>query len=397
MTARRLAVIVWLGTVALCAVTAAILAATAWVAMPSSWGFRGASILVAVIFGSVGAVVAVRRPGHAIGWLFLAIGALFAFEALCIEYTVAGAVAIPGRLPGVTLVAWLLTWLWIPPVGLALIYLPLLFPTGRLLSTRWRPVAWFGAAALVPFGIATAFAPGPIQQASFIDNPVGQAGLGNGTYALLLVPFVLAVVLSVASLVRRFRAADLEARRQIKWFALASMIALAVDGLYSFSFAVTVDPSVTKALEILLIFAILGLPVGAGLAVLRYRLYDIDRIVSRTISYGLVTALLVAVFLLVNLGLQGILSSVTSNNAWAVAGSTLLAAALFTPARRRVQRAVDQRFDRARYDAERTTAAFSERMRDQVDLPTLASELDATVRQAIAPSSVGLWLRGDGR
>ena len=127
------------------------------------------------------------------------------------------------------------------------------------------------------------------------------------------------------------------------------------------------------------------------------RLYDIDRFISRTISYGLITALLVAVFLIVNLGLQGLLSDVTSGNSLAVAGSTLLAAALFTPVRRRIQGIVDRRFDRARYDGERTASAFSVRMRDATDLATVTRDLDVTVRRAIAPSSVGLWLRGSVR
>ena len=138
-------------------------------------------------------------------------------------------------------------------------------------------------------------------------------------------------------------------------------------------------------------------PVSVAVAILRYRLYDIDRFISRTISYGLITALLISVFLLVNLGLQSVLSSFTSGNSLAVAGSTLLAAALFTPVRRRIQGIVDRRFDRARYDGERTASAFSVRMRDATDLPTVAADLDVTVRRAIAPSSMGLWLRGGGR
>ncbi len=139
------------------------------------------------------------------------------------------------------------------------------------------------------------------------------------------------------------------------------------------------------------------IPVSVAVAILRYRLYDIDRFISRTISYGLITGLLVAVFLLVNLGLQSVLSSFTSGNSLAVAGSTLLAAALFTPVRGRVQRIVDRRFDRARYDGERTASAFSVRMRDAIDLPAVTTDLDVTVRRALAPSRVGLWLRGGGR
>ena len=358
--------------------------------------------MFALVGGTVGAIVAIRRPDNLNGWLFCVIGLFFGAEAVVNEYVIAGALAVPGGLPGTTALAWLLTWIWVPSLGTALIFLPLLFPTGRLLSPRWRAVAVLGAAAIVVFSVAVALLPGPIVQATYIQNPLGLPGVDLETYASVVVgpAWVLlgiAIALALASLVQRFRRASGDARQQIKWFALAALIAGAAVTLQFTADIVSGSVTTEKALEILVIVSLMGLPVSAGMAILRYRLYDIDRIVSRTISYGLVTALLVAVFLLVNLALQGMLSSVTSNNAWAVAGSTLLAAALFTPARRRVQRAVDRRFNRARYDAERTTAAFSERMRDQVDLPTLASELDATVRQAIAPSSVGLWLRGDGR
>jgi len=150
-------------------------------------------------------------------------------------------------------------------------------------------------------------------------------------------------------------------------------------------------------IDLLSVATLSVIAVSVAIAILRYRLYDIDRFISRTISYGLVTALLVSVFLLVNLGLQSVLSSFTSGNSLAVAGSTLLAAALFTPVRGRVQRIVDRRFDRARYDGERTASAFSVRMRDATDLATVTHDLDVTVRRAIAPSRIDVWLRGGGR
>ena len=156
-------------------------------------------------------------------------------------------------------------------------------------------------------------------------------------------------------------------------------------------------PEIGNVAFILGSLTLVAMPLAIAVAILRYRLYDIDRIVSRTISYGVITALLVAVFLVVNVGLQAALSSVTSSNAWAVAGSTLLAAALFTPVRLRVQHVVDRRFDRARYDADRLTIEFGDRLRDEVDLSTLGDELDATVRRAFAPTGVGLWLRGGAR
>jgi hypothetical protein len=402
MRRRWLAVGVWVATVAASLVALAILAATRDTEVPTSWGFRGASEAFGLTCGTVGVIVATRRPGNLNGWLFCAIGALFAIEGLINEYVIAGVLVVPGGLPATSFLGWTLSWIWVLPLSIALIYLPLLFPTGSLVSRRWRAVAWLGAIGVVLFSLALGFVPGPIQQASFIDNPFGVAGIDVETYsALVLGPaslvFVAAVVLALSSLVLRFRDASGDARLQIKWFALATMIAGATFGVYlTLSFG-SVGSSGTKVLEVLVIVALMGVPTAAGMAILRYRLYDIDRIVSRTISYGVITALLVAVFLVVNLGLQAALSSITSTSAWAVAGSTLLAAALFTPVRLRVQGAVDRRFDRSRYDAERLTVAFADRLRDEVDLSALGAELDATVRHAIAPSQVGLWLRGGPR
>ena len=395
---RWLALGVWVATVAASLVALAILVATRDTEVPTSWGFRGASEAFGLTCGTVGVIVATRRPGNLNGWLFCAIGALFAVQGLINEYVIAGVLVVPGGLPATSFLGWTLSWIWVLPLSIALIYLPLLFPTGSLVSRRWRAVAWLGVIGIVLFSLALAFEPGPIQQASFIDNPFGVAGIDVKTYsAVVLGPaslvFVAAVVLALSSLVLRFQDASGDARQQIKWFALATMIAGATFGVYLVLFA-SVGTSGTKAVEVLVIVTLMGVPTAAGMAILRYRLYDIDRIVSRTISYGVITALLVAVFLVVNLGLQAALSSITSTNAWAVAGSTLLTAALFTPVRLRVQGAVDRRFDRSRYDAERLTVAFADRLRDEVDLSTLALELDATVRGAIAPSSVGLWLRG---
>ena len=395
---QRLAIGVWVATMTASLVALAILGATRDTVVPSSWGFRGAPEAFALTCGTVGVIVAIRRPGNLNGWLFCAIGALFALDALITEYVIAGALVVPGGLPATTFLGWTLSWVWVLPLSIALIYLPLLFPTGSLVSRGWRPVAWLGVIGIVLFGTALAFEPGPIQQASFITNPFGATGIDMKTYAsLVLGPaslvFITAVVLALSSLVVRFREASVDARQQIKWFALATMIAGATFGVYLILFA-SVGTSGTKAVEVLVIVALMGVPTAAGMAILRYRLYDIDRIVSRTISYGVITGLLVAVFLAVNLALQAALSSITASNAWAVAASTLLAAALFTPVRLRVQGAVDRRFDRARFDAERTAAAFSDRLRDETDIATVTTDLDRTVRDALKPTALTLWLRG---
>ncbi len=398
---RRLAVAWWLVTMTTSAAAFGILLATRDTPVPTSWGFRGAADTFGLTCGTVGVIVALRRPDNLNGWLFCTIGLFFAVEAFINEYVIAGVFVVAGGLPLTTQLGWTLTWLWVPSMGIALIFLPLLFPTGHLVSPRWRAAAILGVIAIGLFTVGTAFLPGPIQQATFLQNPLA-AAMDFQTYSVVVMgptiaPLGIAIALAVGSLVIRFRRATDEGRRQIKWFALAVFIAGVTFALDMFVRIAGGSGTGSKILEVLVVVALLGLPTTAGMAILRYRLYDIDRIVSRTISYGLVTAFLIALFLLVNLTLQELLSSLTSTNAWAVAGSTLLAAALFTPVRLRVQRAVDRRFNRARYDAELTAAAFSERLRDQVDLPTLANELDATVRRAIAPTTVGLWLRGGGR
>lgn len=393
----RWPIVLWLVTVGLVTAATAILFATAWVDVPASWGFRGASSLFGITCGSVGAIVAIRRPDNRVGWLFGAIGLLFAVAAFVEEYTIAAVLAVPGELPGEPTVGWLLTWLWVPPLALALVFLPLVFPTGHLLSPRWRPVAWFGVVATVLFTATLSIVPGPIQQAMFLDNPFQPVKLDmeqfGPIFGIVVIPLTIAIALAITSLVRRFQAANDDARRQIKWFALAATIAAVTDALYSASFLFSPSEAVTKLLEVLLVVSLLGLPIAAGLAILRYRLYDVDRIISRTIAYGAVSAMLVVTYAAVILILQGPLGAVLGGDTISVALSTLVVAALFQPLRRRVKALVDRRFDRARFDTDRTTAAFSERLRDEVDIAAVTTDLDSTIRAALKPTSLGLWLR----
>ncbi len=398
---RRLALAWWLATVAVCGVALGLIVVMRDLPVPDSWGFPGASEAFALASGTVGAIVAIRRPENLNGWLFCGIGAFFAIEGLINEYVVAGFFAVPGGLPFMIAVGWTLTWIWVVPVGLALVFLPLFFPTGHLVTPRWRAAVALGIVAIVVFSAGLAFIPGPIQQAPFLDNPIGVrmdvATYGQTVLGPAWIPFLIAIVLSLGSLVLRFRRSPDDARRQIKWFALAALVGGSILAVYLTASVITGSSEATKLLQALVVLALLSLPASAGMAILRYRLYDIDRIVSRTISYGVLTATLVVVYVGAVLLLQGPLRSVTGGDTVPVAISTLVAAALFQPLRRRVQATVDRRFDRARIDAEQTATAFSERLRDQVDLPMLAADLDTTVRRAIAPAAVGLWLRRAGR
>ena len=343
--------------------------------------------------GGVGALVATRKPRDPVGWILLVSASMVTLSVSGEDYARLSVTDFGGMLPLTVAMAWLHGLVFLPAVVLIAGVMPLYFPDGRLLSRRWRWIVWLAAFGIVVGNLPWAFDPGPLANTT-IDNPIGIPGFHDFDGLLTLGNIVIFVVLplAIASSVLKYRRGSPTIREQLKWFA-----AVALFTVTSFTAAVVGIAPINVLGWLLGLVGIVLLPVAIAIAILRYRLYDIDRIISRTISYGLITALLISVFLLVNLGLQSLLSSFTSGNSLAVAGSTLLAAALFTPVRRRIQGIVDRRFDRARYDGERTASAFSVRMRDATDLPTVAQDLDLTVRRAIAPSSVGLWLRGGGR
>jgi hypothetical protein len=348
-------------------------------------------LLAFAAFMVVGALIVAHRPGNAVGWVFSAIGLLAVTGALAEEYAGYGAVTRPGSLPGGVLAGWYAGWAWYPTVALVVVYTPLLFPDGRPPSPRWRPVAWLagaGAAALVVFAAVQPTI--ELDDGHLVDNPVGVAAFGDpeqGAIGLVLTSALgLLVVAAVASLVVRFRRSRGDERLQLKWFTYAgALLPLVLLG----------DLLPDAANSVLFAVAISLLPVAAGIAILRYRLYDIDRLINRTLVYGLVTAVLGGVYAgLVLLAGQLFGDLGDRPPSWAVAGATLAVAALFRPARRRVQALVDRRFNRARYDAARTVDAFSARLRDQVDLDTLSAELLGVVDQTVQPASASLWLRG---
>jgi hypothetical protein len=348
-----------------------------------------ATVSVFVTMPTVGAILAILRPRNPIGWLFLVGGFGFISGIFSTEY-VGRAVDVGVPLPGFVLVDWIGAWASGLAFALLLIWVPLLFPDGQLPGPRWRPYAWVAAVMVVVVTIGAAFAPnGPDGYRGRLTNPVGFGGpLGdvavaiNGAGLALLALFGL---ISIASVAVRFRRARVVERQQLKWFLLAAgyLIAAMIAAIASSA------QIAWYALEL----GFAALPIAVGIAVLRYRLYDIDRIVSRTISYAAVTGVLAITFAMAILLFQTVLAPVTGRNTVAVAGSTLIVAALFQPLRRRVQRLVDRRFNRSRYDAERTVAAFSTRLRDDVDLESLGADVQAVVAQTVAPVSMVLWTR----
>jgi hypothetical protein len=352
----------------------------------------GAVLLAWVSSATVGTVLASRRPRHPVGWLLLGVALAVALSILVEAYARYGLVVRPGSLPGARYLAGFavlsFTVVWLSCAGFVL----LLTPTGSPPSPRWRWWARVAAAAPVLAVVAGAVQPDPLAP-DWYGNPLAVPAL----YRLLAVPGVAAIVVvlasvpvGAASLAVRFRRARGTERLQLRWLALAGALAAGLLLVGLVAGVLGRDPVVLACLSL----CVALLPLATGAAILRYRLYDLDRIVSRTLAYGLLTVLLglgyAAAVLLAGQAFGGIGGQPPG---WAVAGLTLVVAAAFQPARRRVQRLVDRRFNRRRYDAARTVDAFAARLRDQVDLRALHGELLAVVDQTVQPASASLWLR----
>jgi hypothetical protein len=350
-----------------------------------------------IAFAVVGALIVTRRPDNRMGWLFCA-GVVFALVPALDAYALYALAANPGvGLPAVTAVAWVVSWIWLVDF-LLVVLVPLLYPTGRLLSPRWRAVLWLTGLLVLVGMVANAVRPDPLEvsQVPVAPNPVGIASAAGLVAAVDVVAAVVGALLflaAVASVLLRFRRAGGVERQQLKWFAYASL-----GMVLSFVLSGVLSSLLTTSGELLvdLISGIpmLGWPVALGIAILRYRLYDIDRLINRTLVYGLLTAMLGLVYAGAVLVLGQVFGGVGSDPpSWAVAGATLAVAALFQPGRRRIQAAVDRRFNRRKYNATKTVEAFSTRLRDELDLDTLLIELLSVVDQTVQPTAASLWLR----
>jgi MFS family permease len=354
-------------------------------------------------YAAVAAVLIVRRPSNVVGWILLAIP----WSALTTSVTPhldadVDAILAGSASPRDEFLLWINGWTG-AAAFVCYLALTILFPSGSLPVGRWRRPAILMLGVAIGIVVLTAFAPtidfnpdGGVSSYA-ITNPYAFLP-GLPIWSLLpthgeqILVVVAMVAVSAGSMIVRYHRSTGVVRLQLRWlvlalafvvlavaFGFATLLVLGSDGGFGWIPALIAYPSV---------------PLAVGVAVLRYRLYEIDRIISRTISYAVVTAALALVFVAAVLALQAVLAPITGGETLAVAASTLVVFALFQPVRRRVQRAVDQRFDRARYDAERTAAAFAARMRDEVDIATVTGDLGATVRVALNPTTVGLWLRG---
>ena len=344
--------------------------------------------LIAAPFALVGALVASRRPRNPIGWLFLAFAVVAAFAASADRYASYALVEHPSSLPGGDWVAWLASGIWHPAFGF-FVFAFLLFPDGRLPSARWRPVAWIAAANYLVggvigllwgplFGEFFPYAEPPFRLPDYFVVEVAFAVFLYVNFALL--------ALSAVSLVLRLRRAAGVERQQLKWFVYA--VAL---------FALVFPPSIIVLGDGRLIVFLLPLvPAAAGIAILRYRLFDIDVVINRTLVYGALTVMLAAAYIATVVASQYVFRALTGQESQlAIVASTLTIAALFVPLRRRVQGFVDRRFYRRKYDAAKTLEAFNARLREETDLDALSSDVVGVVRRTMQPAHVSLWLRPD--
>jgi hypothetical protein len=354
-----------------------------------SGGSVGGPVLGLVSATTVGAVLASRRPRHPVGWLLLILGLSLGASGVVAAYTAYGLVARPGALPAAGAVAR-----YAPALILAtlpvLSFVLLLTPTGSLPSARWRWWAWVTGTAPVVLLVALVVAQGSLDPRYQAENStLDFRGLGG---ALLVVNQValgvtlLTVMVAAASLVVRFRRARGMERQQLRWVAWAAVLVVLAAVIALASAALGLPETLSWATGI----CVALLPLAIGAAILRYRLYDLDRILSRTLTWGLLTVLLGGGYAVVVLGLGQLLGR---DSSLVVAGATLAVAALFQPARRRIQQAVDRRFNRRRHDAARIVEGFGARLRNQVDLDTLTADLLAVVDQTMKPTQASLWLR----
>ncbi len=349
----------------------------------------------AVTSSTVGALIVSRRPENPVGWLLGVIGVLVGTNAFFGQYAYYALVGRISSLPGGGAAAWLATWPIVLAFGL-FTYLFLLFPEGRLLSPRWRWILWFSGAAIAASTLSEAFMPGPIDGLEPVQNPLGIEGARDVlsfVSALTFFFYTALLITSALCVFLRLRRAKGAERQQLKWLTYAAAL---LAGVAALSVVIELSGGAGWWFFLVILISLLGIPVAIGVAILRYRLYDIDVLVNRTLVYGSLTAALALVYLGSVVGLQATLRVLTGQESTlAVVASTLVIAGLFNPLRRRVQAFVDRRFYRRKYDATKTLAAFNARLRDETDLDTLGRDLMGVVRDTIQPEHVSLWLRSN--
>jgi hypothetical protein len=347
--------------------------------------------LLAAGYSTVGAVVASRRPGNPVGWVLCSIGLSWGVAHFTSEYAAYALLAAPGSLPAGEATAWIYSWVWVPGLGL-IVFLPLLFPSGRLPSPRWRPIAWLSVLLAGAGAIMASFSPGPGVGFS-IRNPFGIESLPNLNEQLQALMFALIFVASVSLVVRLHHARGVE-RQQIKWVAYAG----ALGGGASLPTYTVLEAVDLRWLHLVgyvpALVGIVGVPTAVGIAITRYRLYEIDLLINRTLVYGTLTVTLIALYFCgIVVSQRAFVLLTGEKSTLAVVASTLLIAALFTPFRRLIQGFIDRRFYRSKYDARKALEALSAQLRNETDLEALSDNLVGVVRETMQPAHVSLWLR----
>src|SRR5215208_7186202 len=349
--------------------------------------------VLAVSFSIIGAIIASRLPANPLGWLFCAAASIIAGAYLSAEYAIYALLARPNSLPAGEALAWLASWAWILSIGCIVLSL-LLFPNGELPSSRWRWLAWLSVLVTIAGAVWVALSPGAIVNLGSIRNPLGIEDLPGGYKPVQTIMFALLFVAAVSTLVLRLRRARGIEHQQIKWPAYTAVVAAGGRVLTE-----TISEAIgLRWLEwagfVVVIATLVGFPISIGIAIVRYRLYEIDTLINRTLVYALLTAILAAVYFGGIVVLQSIFVVLTGEKSTlAVVAFTLAIAALFNPLRRRVQALVDRRFFRRKYDAVKTLAAFSTRLREETDLDALRDDVVEVARDTMQPEHVSLWLR----
>jgi hypothetical protein len=357
-------------------------------------------------FPIVGAMVASKRPRNPIGWICLTAGLLWMLIVVGDQGTAYG-LATTGSPPGPVMLDALTLFVWVPPVGLLGTFMIMLFPDGRLPSRRWRPLAWFSGTAILLASVALELEPGRLPHRGGVRNPLGIEGHPWVQYVetalILLLP--LCILASALSLISRYRHSNREVRQQIKWLAFAASfvgvtyLGVLVTGILFAPDSLSAEgksPIWYSLILNALLISYASIPTAIGIAILKYRLYDIDILINRTLVYGSLTVTLAALYFGGVATTQTIFRTITGQEQQpqlAIVVSTLAIATLFGPLRRRIQNVIDRRFYRRKYDAVRILATFGARLREEVDLQTLSDDLREVVRETMQPAHVSLWMR----
>ena len=356
------------------------------------------SSLISPTFATLGLLIVSRRQENVIGWIFLALSVAGGLQMFSGQYATLALFSGDARLPGGAVAAWLSNLMQTSFVY-SILFLVLLFPSGKLLSLRWRVVAWTGGFAIAASVVSLALLPGPLESFPSVRNPFGGPAFLDWIYAVGGLISLACLVAAIASLILRFRRSRAQERMQLKWFVYAAALGfIAVLMVTLFDLPAVNEQTDAVVETIVWTLAPLSLPFSAGIAILRYRLYDIDILINRTLVYGSLSALLALVYIGGVATTQAIFRGLTGQQEQpqlAIVVSTLVIAALFTPLRRRIQRFIDRRFYRSKYDARKALEAFSARLRDETDLEALNKQLVGVVRETMQPAHVSVWLRPD--